>query len=209
MTIFNFATSHADFTFVSAVKYKLGGPGDSVDVDFKVHVAILRCFALDNPKLRKIVECEDTGDEDGDDSEGSVVVTTDGLKEEPPQKKRKTKGHTPKAQDFWSRVDLYFADLIKVKGAYNLSIPAWRSFADDIVRRDERMFPHGSDLSSLPTITSTSPSDDRPILTKPTYTTHMGSNKLGSSESSADSRDTPSPPRPGGDLLRLLNHSPL
>ncbi|KAJ7498186.1 hypothetical protein B0H11DRAFT_2226324 [Mycena galericulata] len=125
----------ATFTYVSATKFKRGGPGPNLDVGFSIHNAILRRFAMENPAIIGVEEVE--ADEEDNIDEGSP---------EPPSKKRKLSatthagGRIPKGKDFWSRVDAFFAQKIKDFGSKNLQNAGWKEFTAETVQNDERLF---------------------------------------------------------------------
>ncbi|KAI0639902.1 hypothetical protein C8Q77DRAFT_1152830 [Trametes polyzona] len=150
-----------DFSWKSAWKYKLGGPGDKLDVSYQAHNALLRRFALDNPTLRGAAENEDVEAARGDDTEETEDTPP------PPAKRKRTtragpKPRPAKGEDFWARVDEHFASKIRDWGP-KITSDAWKSYLEQIIRQDEQIFPHAADLAmtfssstSMPTVSSSS-----------------------------------------------------
>ncbi|CDO76793.1 hypothetical protein BN946_scf184978.g22 [Trametes cinnabarina] len=143
------------FTYKSAMKYKLGGAGAQLDVAYAVHNAILRRFAIDHPLLRGAAEKEEVQEDDELGDDGTVSHTTaEDPEGGPPRKKQKAvrAKRPPKGDDFWSQVDKYFAAKVAALGP-RIMAPSWRGFftgnlslINDIVRQDERDYPHEGGL---------------------------------------------------------------
>ncbi|KAJ7145020.1 hypothetical protein C8R46DRAFT_1045717 [Mycena filopes] len=125
--------SLADFTFNVAMKYKLGGAGQDLAQAFTAHVAILRRFAFDHPKLQGSKDpVVPARREDSDDSD--VDEETDPR----PAKVRKTNGGGKIAggKDFWGGVDIFFRHEISVRGK-NFTAP---KYIDQIILDDKKKF---------------------------------------------------------------------
>ncbi|KAI0631174.1 hypothetical protein C8Q77DRAFT_1159871 [Trametes polyzona] len=123
-----------DFSWTSAIKYKLGGPGDKLDVVYMAHNALLRGFALDNPSLRGAAENEDAEAEKGYDNE------TDDSPAPSAKRKRTTRGgpkpRPAKGEDFWARVDEHFAPKIKEYGP-KITSEGWKTYLQEVLIKDE------------------------------------------------------------------------
>ncbi|THH26574.1 hypothetical protein EUX98_g7618 [Antrodiella citrinella] len=106
------------FTFNSAMKYKQGGNGEGLDPKFMIHLAILRRFCIDHPEIAKAQLL--TGSESDVDSELEEGNPT-------PRKRRKGTGggRIPNGEDFWSRMDKFFADGIAARGR-SLTAEPWK-----------------------------------------------------------------------------------
>ncbi|KAI0628283.1 hypothetical protein C8Q77DRAFT_1162288 [Trametes polyzona] len=139
-----------DFSWASAKKYKLGGPGDKLDVIFMAHNALLRRFALDHPAWRTAAEKPDVEAAAGDSHDVAEAA--------PPSKKRKrASGPTPrppKGEDFWSRVDEDFTQKVAQWGP-KITSDQWKTYLERIIKQDEQMFPHPGDTNA-PTANPTS-----------------------------------------------------
>ncbi|KAJ7633336.1 hypothetical protein DFH06DRAFT_910655, partial [Mycena polygramma] len=113
----------ATFTYVTAMKFKRGGPGPALDVGYTVHNALLRRFAMENPAIIGVEEVE------VEDDDGTEDYSSPG----PVSKKRKLQstptphggGRVPKGKDFWSKVDAFFTKKITEFGGKNLQSAGW------------------------------------------------------------------------------------
>lgn len=76
---------------------------------------IQRKFALDHPEAF------------GDEEEGNENIdTTMGVGGLPSRKRTRTGGRVGKGQDFWSQVDVFFAERIKEFNSRNLTSSNWK-----------------------------------------------------------------------------------
>ncbi|CDO76179.1 hypothetical protein BN946_scf185037.g2 [Trametes cinnabarina] len=192
--------SLSEFTYRTAMKYKLGGAGTQLDPTYSVHIALLRRFAIDHPLLRGAAEKEDAVDDDGVAGEdGSVSHTTaEDPEGGPPLKKQKASratGKRPsKGDDFWSQVDAWFAEKVAAMGP-RLMAPSWRGLIDNIVQQDEIDYPNDSGTLALVTIPGHS------VLPEGQGRSSAAANAANAGGLSA----RPTPRRMGAHLLNLLN----
>ncbi|KAJ7922126.1 hypothetical protein B0H13DRAFT_1551081, partial [Mycena leptocephala] len=115
----------ADFTYISAMKFKRGGPGISLDVGYRQETSTApswyRRFARENPTVIGVEEVEG----EVEDSRSSPAPAT---------KKRKLStqtqggGRIPKGKDFWSQVDTFFTKKITEFGTKNLQNAGWKEY---------------------------------------------------------------------------------
>ncbi|KAF7975988.1 hypothetical protein HWV62_8146 [Athelia sp. TMB] len=123
-------TSLSLFTYASAMKYRRGQFEEDMGVGYTIHNALLRRFGLDNVTLIELVA---PANDDDDDSE---LIPDDSAAT---GSKRKQGGRIPKGEDFWARVDAYFASHIESKGS-NLLDMRWKEHVSDIIQRDNAIF---------------------------------------------------------------------
>jgi hypothetical protein len=124
------ACSLAQFTFRTANKYRCGQFDENTGLGYTIHNVILvsmsvgvtqclltplisqRRFGLDHPDI--IGMPSTSGDDDGEDSDS------------PPTKRARTQGgRIAKGEDFWGKVDTYFAAMVHKHGRV-LTGPQWQ-----------------------------------------------------------------------------------
>ncbi|KAF7986418.1 hypothetical protein HWV62_31153 [Athelia sp. TMB] len=129
--------SLAQFTFQTANKYRRGQFDEDLGLGFTLHNALLRRFGLDNFGLLKMApESADDGnkpDESDNDLEYEQPDTCS------VKRSGRQNGRTRKGEDFWSKVDAWFAELVKTKGV-DLTGPLWKSYITEVINRDNAAF---------------------------------------------------------------------
>ena len=119
-------------TYRMAEKFRRGGPGSMLPVDYQLHMAVLvsfpsegtetelkmhrqRRYCVENEKeyLQGLQDSFLAEEDEGDKSDMLHVM-----------KKRKGTGKVPKGHDFWSELDLWFATKVQAWGS-NKSARAW------------------------------------------------------------------------------------
>ncbi|KAJ7751600.1 hypothetical protein B0H16DRAFT_1723955 [Mycena metata] len=127
----------ADFTFNTAMKYKLGGAGQNLSQTFTAHVVILRRFAYDHPNLQGSSD-EVSADRGADDDEDENTP--------PAAKRRKTNrvgGRIAAGHDFWGALDAYFRKEIGVRGK-SFTAPKWKRYIDKLLLDDNGGFKYNT-----------------------------------------------------------------
>ncbi|CDO72458.1 hypothetical protein BN946_scf184977.g159 [Trametes cinnabarina] len=121
-----------EFTYGSAVKYKLGGVTGTLNICYMVHNAILRCFAIDHPELHGLSEKKDEESHFSDDQTISQVTVANPEGGPACKKQKAICGCAPKGDDFWSKVDQYFLKRTATLGS-KLAASPWCRLVEDIV----------------------------------------------------------------------------
>ncbi|KAJ7928296.1 hypothetical protein B0H13DRAFT_1860496 [Mycena leptocephala] len=153
----------ANFTDTSAMKFKRGSPGISLDVGYMSDFKFKRRFARENLTVIGVEEVEDEDDDSFENSRSSLA---------PPTKKRKLNtqtqggGRIPKGKDFWSQVDTFIAKKITEFGTKNLQNAGWKEYTKDTIRMDEIHFPVLPDLEMDAELSKT----NHPFFSSPTPT---------------------------------------
>ncbi|ETW79799.1 hypothetical protein HETIRDRAFT_117137 [Heterobasidion irregulare TC 32-1] len=109
-------------TYRIAEKFRRGGPGSQLPVDYQIHVALLRRWSYENDK--ELAE---------------AAARTHG---EPMTKKRKGTGKVAKGEDYWSKVDMWFVARVQEWGS-NLNNPGWHKYITETVKLDLTIFREG------------------------------------------------------------------
>ncbi|THH23057.1 hypothetical protein EUX98_g8121 [Antrodiella citrinella] len=129
------AEALSNFTYSSAMKYKHGGNGESLDPKFMIHIALLRRFCLEHPDFVIASQPEPSSASDVE----SDTETADSTATSKKRRKGRGGGRIPNGEDFWSKMDAFFADGIKERGR-SLTNEMWKTYSDESIRMDNAKY---------------------------------------------------------------------
>ncbi|THH11816.1 hypothetical protein EW146_g7921 [Bondarzewia mesenterica] len=118
-------------TYNMAHKFKIGGPGGTLPLEYQVHNALLRRFILENMWKDWMTSAETPPSADDDSPTGTPV-----------SKKRKAVGKVPKGEDFWSQVDAWFSGKLEAWGT-DLQQLAWQQYVRETMEQENTRFSNG------------------------------------------------------------------
>ena len=96
-------------TYKIAQKLRRGGAGGSLDVGYQIQVALLVSFLCTLAAPCPLTMCPQCRFTNENMSDYFIVHTVDANGVRQVTKKRKASGKVPKGEDYWSKVDLWFA----------------------------------------------------------------------------------------------------
>ncbi|THH05955.1 hypothetical protein EW146_g9763 [Bondarzewia mesenterica] len=118
-------------TYNMAHKFKIGGPGGTLPLEYQVHNALLRRFILENMWKDWMTSAETPPSADDDSPTGTPV-----------SKKRKAVGKVPKGEDFWLQVDAWFSGKLEAWGT-DLQQLAWQQYVRETMEQENTRFSNG------------------------------------------------------------------
>ncbi|RDB15203.1 hypothetical protein Hypma_004700 [Hypsizygus marmoreus] len=128
------------FTYNCGMKFKQGGVGDRLEQSYTVHIALLRKCTMDNYVLASIAEAEDDpSTSDIENDERATVEDASRKRRRSDGSGKSAAGRIKKGEDFWGKVDKYFAAEFKKRGR-DLAQGTWPEYIDEVIRLDDQRF---------------------------------------------------------------------